>query len=247
MQRVAAGRDRARPGDAARWTACPSCSRVMATDPIPVVICSGLAAPRDRGRAARDRGGRGGRDREAAARGEGLPAGLGRDAPRHACAAAAAARVRPRAAARRRARAAADAVAAPLRKPALGSHHRQGRGHRGLDRRHRGAARRSSRRCRPTRPGMVVVQHMPEVFTRAFAERLDRTCRIEVKEAADGDRVLEGRALIAPGQPAPGRCAAAAPTTRRGDGRTARLAPSPERRRAVPLGGRRPPGRTPSA
>jgi two-component system chemotaxis response regulator CheB len=51
----------------------------------------------------------------------------------------------------------------------------------------------------PDGPGVVIVQHMPEVFTRALAERLDRTCRVEVKEAADGDRVLEGRALIAPG------------------------------------------------
>jgi len=51
----------------------------------------------------------------------------------------------------------------------------------------------------PDAPGVVIVQHMPEVFTRAFADRLARTCRVEVKEAADGDRVLEGRALIAPG------------------------------------------------
>jgi two-component system chemotaxis response regulator CheB len=51
----------------------------------------------------------------------------------------------------------------------------------------------------PNAPGIVVVQHMPEVFTRAFAERLDQTCRIEVKEAQNGDRVIEGRALIAPG------------------------------------------------
>ena len=51
----------------------------------------------------------------------------------------------------------------------------------------------------PDAPGVVIVQHMPEVFTRAFADRLNRTCRVEVKEAADGDRVLEGRALIAPG------------------------------------------------
>jgi len=49
-------------------------------------------------------------------------------------------------------------------------------------------------------PGLLVVQHMPQGFTRAFADRLDRSCRIEVKEAADGDRVLDGRALIAPGQ-----------------------------------------------
>lgn len=51
----------------------------------------------------------------------------------------------------------------------------------------------------PDSPGLVIVQHMPEVFTKAFAERLHATCRIEVKEAADGDRVMQGRALIAPG------------------------------------------------
>ena len=51
----------------------------------------------------------------------------------------------------------------------------------------------------PDAPGIVIVQHMPEVFTAAFAERLNRTCRVEVKEAANGDRVLDGRALIAPG------------------------------------------------
>jgi two-component system chemotaxis response regulator CheB len=48
-------------------------------------------------------------------------------------------------------------------------------------------------------PGIVVVQHMPEKFTAAFAERLDRVCRLDVKEAADGDRILPGRVLIAPG------------------------------------------------
>ncbi len=48
-------------------------------------------------------------------------------------------------------------------------------------------------------PGLVIVQHMPEVFTAAFAARLNGICRIEVKEAVDGDRVLPGRALIAPG------------------------------------------------
>jgi two-component system chemotaxis response regulator CheB len=48
-------------------------------------------------------------------------------------------------------------------------------------------------------PGIVVVQHMPEVFTARFAERLDTTCRIGVKEAASGDSVLRGQALIAPG------------------------------------------------
>lgn len=48
-------------------------------------------------------------------------------------------------------------------------------------------------------PGIVVVQHMPELFTAAFARRLDGLCRIDVKEAEDGDSVLPGRALIAPG------------------------------------------------
>jgi two-component system, chemotaxis family, protein-glutamate methylesterase/glutaminase len=48
-------------------------------------------------------------------------------------------------------------------------------------------------------PGVVIVQHMPEHFTRAFADRLNTLCRIEVKEAADGDSVLRGRALIGPG------------------------------------------------
>ncbi len=48
-------------------------------------------------------------------------------------------------------------------------------------------------------PALVVVQHMPEVFTAAFARRLDQTCRIEVKEAESGDRLIPGRALIAPG------------------------------------------------
>ncbi len=50
-----------------------------------------------------------------------------------------------------------------------------------------------------TCPGIVVVQHMPEKFTAAFAARLDSICEIEVREAKTGDRVLAGRALIAPG------------------------------------------------
>ena len=48
-------------------------------------------------------------------------------------------------------------------------------------------------------PGIVVVQHMPEMFTAAFAARLDGICRIEVREARHNDRVMPGRALIAPG------------------------------------------------
>lgn len=48
-------------------------------------------------------------------------------------------------------------------------------------------------------PGIVIVQHMPENFTAAFAKRLDSICRITVKEAKDNDTVVRGRALIAPG------------------------------------------------
>lgn len=47
--------------------------------------------------------------------------------------------------------------------------------------------------------GIVVVQHMPEMFTKSFAERLNRICDVTVKEAASGDTVIRGRALIAPG------------------------------------------------
>lgn len=48
-------------------------------------------------------------------------------------------------------------------------------------------------------PGMVIVQHMPENFTKAFASRLDSTCKVTVKEAENGDSVIQGRVLIAPG------------------------------------------------
>jgi two-component system, chemotaxis family, protein-glutamate methylesterase/glutaminase len=48
-------------------------------------------------------------------------------------------------------------------------------------------------------PGIVIVQHMPEKFTAAFAKRLNTLCAVEVKEAEDGDPVLPGQVLIAPG------------------------------------------------
>ncbi len=48
-------------------------------------------------------------------------------------------------------------------------------------------------------PGIVIVQHMPENFTKAFSMRLDGICRISVKEAENNDTVIRGRALIAPG------------------------------------------------
>ena len=51
----------------------------------------------------------------------------------------------------------------------------------------------------PDAPGVVIVQHMPEKFTASFADRLNTLCRVTVKEACDGDSVIRGQALIAPG------------------------------------------------
>lgn len=51
----------------------------------------------------------------------------------------------------------------------------------------------------PNCPGIVIVQHMPELFTKAFANRINQFCRIHVKEAEDGDMIKPGLALIAPG------------------------------------------------
>jgi two-component system chemotaxis response regulator CheB len=51
----------------------------------------------------------------------------------------------------------------------------------------------------PDAPAVVITQHMPPGFTKSYAARLDGLCRIRVKEAVDGDRVLPGHAYIAPG------------------------------------------------
>lgn len=51
----------------------------------------------------------------------------------------------------------------------------------------------------PDSPGIIIVQHMPEKFTTSFAERLNQLSKISVKEAENGDSVIRGRALIAPG------------------------------------------------
>jgi len=51
----------------------------------------------------------------------------------------------------------------------------------------------------PRLPGTVIVQHMPPVFTKSFAERLNEVCRVNVKEAEDGDWIQPGQVLIAPG------------------------------------------------
>jgi len=51
----------------------------------------------------------------------------------------------------------------------------------------------------PRLPGTVIVQHMPPVFTKSFAERLNSVCRVNVKEAENGDWIQPGQVLIAPG------------------------------------------------
>ena len=51
----------------------------------------------------------------------------------------------------------------------------------------------------PDCPGILIAQHMPETFTHSFANRLNSLCRISVKEAVNGERVLPGHAYIAPG------------------------------------------------
>jgi two-component system chemotaxis response regulator CheB len=55
------------------------------------------------------------------------------------------------------------------------------------------------RKLSRTAPGIVIVQHMPEKLTEAFADRLNKICAMEVLEAKNGDRVIPGRALVAPG------------------------------------------------
>lgn len=54
-------------------------------------------------------------------------------------------------------------------------------------------------RMPPDCPGILIVQHMPEGFTRSFAQRLDSLCGISVKESVGGERVLPGHAYLAPG------------------------------------------------
>jgi len=54
-------------------------------------------------------------------------------------------------------------------------------------------------RMPPNVPPIVIVQHMPQYFTKTFAERLDQTCKIKVKEADDMEILAPGKAIIAPG------------------------------------------------
>lgn len=58
-----------------------------------------------------------------------------------------------------------------------------------------------SRNYLPTTPAIFVVQHMPANFTKAFAQRLNEICSMEVREAMDGDAAIPGVVLITPGSP----------------------------------------------
>jgi len=61
------------------------------------------------------------------------------------------------------------------------------------------AIRHLLREMPPKMPGIAIVQHMPEGFTKSFAMSLDRISNLEVKEAENGDKLYQGRVLIAPG------------------------------------------------
>ena len=171
--------------------------KIMSEDPIPVVVCSGLAGD--------------GTEGALHALSEGAVEIIAKPklgirdfleesavAIENAVRAAAAAHLRPRrSSVKAQARQTADAVLPP-RRPALTLTSDKvvavGASTGGTE-----ALREILETLPPDSPGLVVVQHMPEVFTAAFARRLNEICRVEVKEAADGDRVIEGRVLIAPG------------------------------------------------
>jgi two-component system chemotaxis response regulator CheB len=171
--------------------------KLMSDDPIPVVVCSGLAGP--------------GTDVALQALEEGavdvvtkprlgVKGFLEDSAARlvHVVRAAAQAKVRRRAPRPRVARSLPADLVIPRRERVI------------LDTTHKvvavGASTGGTEALRellealpPDAPGIAIVQHMPEVFTAQFARRLDLSCRIEVKEAQTNDRLVPGRALVAPG------------------------------------------------
>ncbi|HSM91234.1 MAG TPA: chemotaxis response regulator protein-glutamate methylesterase [Anaeromyxobacteraceae bacterium] len=170
--------------------------KVMVSDPIPVVVCSGLAGP--------------GTEIALHALEEGaveivtkprlgLKGFLEESATRivHAVRAGAQARVRPRLRLPNVPKLGADAVV-PIKKFAIRETTHKvvviGASTGGTE-----ALREFLVAMPPDAPGIAIVQHMPEVFTAQFAKRLNEICRIEVKEAETNDRLVSGRALIAPG------------------------------------------------
>jgi two-component system chemotaxis response regulator CheB len=171
--------------------------KIMAEDPLPVVVCSGLAGPgTDVALHALEEGAV---DVLAKPR-LGVKGFLEESARRivQVVRAAAEARLRRRAARIAPARGLAGGTTLPRPRPIL------------RDTTHKvvvvGASTGGTEALRelleampPDAPGIAIVQHMPEVFTAQFAKRLDQTCKIEVKEAENNDRLVPGRALVAPG------------------------------------------------
>jgi two-component system chemotaxis response regulator CheB len=171
--------------------------KIMREDPIPVVVCSGLAGPGTE--VALSALEEGAVDIVTKPR-LGVKGFLEESAQRlvHVVRAAVVARVRPRAPLPVGRKLTADAVVPQRRAPLV------------RDTTHKvvvvGASTGGTEALRalleampPDAPGLAIVQHMPEVFTEQFARRLDQTCRIEVKEARSNDRLVPGRALVAPG------------------------------------------------
>lgn len=166
--------------------------RVMAEDPIPVIVCSGLAQS---GTEAALRALEDGAVEVIAKPKLGVRAFLEESAAALGDTVRAAARARL---APRRQRSVAPSAPAGMPALALGDTTDKvvviGASTGGTE-----AVRAILQRMPPDAPGIVVVLHMPAGFTGAFARRLGETCRLEVREAEDGDRVRDGLALIAPG------------------------------------------------
>jgi two-component system chemotaxis response regulator CheB len=172
--------------------------KLMAEDPLPVIVCSGLAAPGSE--VAVQALEEGALDVIAKPR-LGVKGFLEDSAARIVQAVRAAAQARVRARPPRPRSVTRPAGGAPLaarRPPAI-----QRTTHKvvvvGASTGGTEALRELLEAMPPDAPGIAIVQHMPEVFTAQFAKRLHQTCRIEVKEAEQDDRLVSGRALVAPG------------------------------------------------
>jgi len=171
-------------------------NKLMATDPLPVVVCSGLAGP---GTEVALHALEEGAIEIVTKPRLGLKGFLEDSANRivHAVRAAAQARIRARVRLPNVQKLAADVVVPPKRLSIRDTTHKVvviGASTGGTE-----ALREFLEAMPPDAPGIAIVQHMPEVFTAQFAKRLNDVCRIEVKEAESNDRLVSGRALIAPG------------------------------------------------
>jgi two-component system chemotaxis response regulator CheB len=170
--------------------------KVMSSDPIPVVVCSGLAGP---GTEVALHALEEGAVEIVTKPRLGLKGFLEESATRIVTAvrAASQARLRPRLRVPSVRKLAADAVVPPKKFSIRETTHKVvviGASTGGTE-----ALREFLEAMPPDAPGIAIVQHMPEVFTAQFAKRLNEVCRIEVKEAETNDRLVSGRALIAPG------------------------------------------------